>query len=228
MDQATRTVLKTALATTLFVAVAGSAGAMAGSPWTLVGSGDLAFLFSGSSQFAYDRSGAKAAETALLGPVPTLRIAPMVRNFKTSVLSAHPNWTPGQQNIIGLDAAVIVEKNAASGYSKCPNLAAALDSTAPGKAQVDTLLGLVLGGKGGAGTTSACSDPERLAAADALAGCFGGISFIDHFYRRDDRSGVTTTMKEKFRIQHFLQWRCPRLACGCGQQPGQRRRRSDP
>jgi hypothetical protein len=214
MDPTTRTVLKTALATTLFVAVTGSVGAMAGSPWTLVGSGDLAPLFSGSSQVAYDRSGAKAAETALLGTVPTQRIAPMVRNFKTSVLSAHPNWTPGQQNIIGLDAAVIVEKSAASGYSKCPNLAAALDSTAPGKAQVDTLLGLVLGGKGGAGTSSACRHPDRLAAVDALAGCFGGISFIDHVYRRDDRSGATSTMRERFRVQYFCNGGAPGLLAG--------------
>jgi hypothetical protein len=82
---------------------------------------------------------------------------------------------------------------------------------APGHAQIDTLIGLVLGGKGGLGDTASCSHPDRLAALDTLAGCFGGVSFIDHFYRRDDRSGTADTMKEKFRVSRFCNGRAPGL-----------------
>jgi hypothetical protein len=200
---------------------------MAAAPYAFVGSDTLTEVVRDSitqcestgglctpGSLTYTNTGSGAAETALLASPPTQRIAPMSRNFKQSVLTAHPNWNPQQQNIIGLDAAVIVEKNAASGFSKCPNLAAALDSAAPGKAQVDTLIGLVLAGKGGTGDTAACSHPDRLAAVDALAGCFGGISFIDHFYRRDDRSGTTDTMKERFRVQRFCNGRGPGLISG--------------
>jgi hypothetical protein len=162
----------------------------------------------------YTNTGSGAAETALQASPTTQRIAPMSRNFKGSVLTAHPGWAPQLQNIIGLDAAVVVEKSAASGYSKCADLAAALDGTLPGHAQIDTLIGLVLGGKGGLGDTASCSHPDRLAALDTLAGCFGGVSFIDHFYRRDDRSGTADTMKEKFRVSRFCNGRAPGLVAG--------------
>ena len=88
-----------------------------------------------------------------------------------------------------------------------PNLNVPLSTTEPGKTEVDTIIGLVLGGKGGLGTKEACSAPERLAAVDELAACFGGISYIDHFFRRDDRSGTTDTMKERFKIQRFCNGR---------------------
>jgi hypothetical protein len=227
MKKTTRTFFKTSLATSLAVVATGSAGVMAAAPYTFIGSDTMTEVTRDSitqcqsagglctpNSLTYLNTGSGAGESALLAAVPTQRIAPMSRNFKASVLTAHPNWTPGLQNIIGLDAAVIVEKNAASGFSKCPNLTAALDSAAPGKAQVDTLIGLVLGGKDGAGDHVACSHPDRLAAVDALAACFGGISFIDHFYRRDDRSGTTDTMKERFRIQRFCNGRAPGLLSG--------------
>jgi hypothetical protein len=200
---------------------------MAAAPYAFVGSDTLTEVTRDSiaqcesagglctaGSLTYTNTGSGAAETALLASPPTQRIAPMSRNFKASVLTAHNNWNPQQQNIIGLDAAVIVQKSAASGYSKCPNLAAALDTAAPGKAQVDTLIGLVLSGKGGVGDTAACSHPDRLAAVDTLAACFGGVSFIDHFYRRDDRSGTADTMKERFRLQRFCSGRAPGLVAG--------------
>jgi hypothetical protein len=231
MKKTARTIFKTSLATSLAVVATGSAAVMAAGPFTVVGSDTLTEVVRDSitqcptvnpipgqactaGALIYNNTGSGAAETALQASVPTQRIAPMSRNFKASVLTAHPNWTPQQQNIIGLDAAVIVEKNAASGFSKCPNLAAALDSSLPGHAAVNTLIGLVLGGKDGVGSTDACADPARLAAVDTLAGCFGGISFIDHFYRRDDRSGTADTMKEKFRVQRFCNGRAPGLVAG--------------
>jgi len=227
MKKTTRTVFRTSLATSLAVVATGSAGVMAAAPYAFVGSDTLTEVtrdaiaqcesaggLCTAGSLTYTNTGSGAAETALLASPPTQRIAPMSRNFKASVLTAHNGWTPQQQNIIGLDAAVVVEKNAASGYSKCPNLAAALDPAVPGKAQVDTLIGLVLSGKGGTGDTVACSHPDRLAAVDTLAGCFGGISFIDHFYRRDDRSGTTDTVKERFRVQRFCNGRAGGLVSG--------------
>jgi hypothetical protein len=226
MKKTTRTIFKTSLATSLAVVATGSAAVMAAAPFTFVGSDTLTEVVRDSiaqcpssgtctaGALIYNNTGSGAAETALLASVPSQRIAPMSRNFKGSVLTAHPNWTPQQQNIIGLDAAVVVEKNAASGFSKCPNLAAALDPSLPGHAQTNTLLGLVLGGLNGNGDTASCSDPARLAAVDTLAACFGGISFIDHFYRRDDRSGTADTMKEKFRVSRFCNGRGPGLVAG--------------
>jgi hypothetical protein len=223
MKKTTRTIFKTTLATSLAVVATGSTAAMAVGPFTFVGSDTLTEVVRDSiaqcpatgtctaGALVYNNTGSGAAETALLAAVPSQRIAPMSRNFKASVLTANPNWTPQQQNIIGLDATVVTEKNAAGGYTRCPNLAAALDPALPGHAQVNTLIGLVLGGKDGLGDTKSCSDPARLTAVDTLAGCFGGISFIDHFYRRDDRSGTADTMKEKFRIQRFCNGRGPGL-----------------
>jgi hypothetical protein len=229
MRKTTRTILKASLATSLGVVATESAAAMAAPPYHFTGSDTLAGVMRDSitqsetlpppvglctlGSLVYDNTGSDAAEDALLAS--TQRIAPMSRNFwATTLAPPHTNWAPQGWNIIGVDGVVIVEKNAASGYSKCANLSAPLDPSAPGKAQVDTLIGLVLGGKGGAGTFTACSHPDRLAAVDALAGCFGGISFIDHLYRPDDRSGTADVMKEKFRIQRFCNGRSPGLIAG--------------
>lgn len=218
MKTKTRTIIKTSLATSLAVVATGSAGAMAAAPYTFVGSDTLTEVVRDSitqaglsSSLVYNNTGSGAAENALQASPPTQRIAPMSRNFKSGVLSAHPNWAPQLQNIIGLDAAVIVELAAGAGYSACPNLNAALDPSAPGKAVVDSMIGLILGGKGGVGDTAACSHPDRLAAIDALAGCFNNVPYITHFYRRDDRSGTADTMKERFRIQRFCNGRAPGL-----------------
>jgi hypothetical protein len=223
--------LKTSLATSLAIVATGSAGVTAAT-YSFVGSDTLTEVVQDSltrsvadgtlaaGVLSYTNTGSGAAETAVTATPPTQRIAPMSRNFKSSVLTARPGLTPTLRNIIGLDAAVLVEKSAASGgYSKCSNLTIPLLANTTGKvnppyAQVDTVMGLILGGKGGLGTTEACSAPERLAAIDALAGCFGGITTIDHFYRRDDRSGTSDTMKEKYQIQRFCSGRAPGLVAG--------------
>lgn len=219
MKTKTRTIIKTSLATSLAVVATGSAGIAAA--YTFVGSDTLTEIVRDSitaagmtSVLTYNNTGSGAAETALLASPTTQRIAPMSRNFKSSVLQAHPNWAPQLQNIIGLDAAVVVELAAGAGYSACPNLTAALDPAAPGKAVVDSMIGLILGGKGGVGDTAACSHPDRLAAIDTLAGCFNGVPYLTHFYRRDDRSGTSDTMKERFRIQRFCSGRAPGLLAG--------------
>jgi hypothetical protein len=232
MKTTNRIFIKTSLATSLAVVATGSAGVMAAASYNFVGSDTLTEVvrdaISNASAdgtlapdtFDYVNTGSGAAEKALSASPPTQRIAPMSRNFKASVLSAHPGWTPGLKNIIGLDAAVLVQKAAASGgYSKCPDLSIPLETNTTGMvnppyAGVDSLMGLILGGTGGVGDTAACSSPERLAAITTLASCFGGISTISHFYRRDDRSGTADTMKEKYRVQRFCSGRAPGLVNG--------------
>ena len=226
MKTQTSTILKTSLATSLAIVATGSTAVMAAAPYAFVGSDTLTEVIkksiingSFSSSLSYTNTGSGAAETALLAAVPSQRIAPMSRNFKASVISAHPTWAPQLANIVGLDAAVISQKSVASGYSSCANLLAQSDLIKtksaslpnPPYAVVDTLIGLILGGKGGEGTTAACSHPDRLAAIDTVAACFGGISTIDHFYRRDDRSGTADTMKEKFRVKRYCSGRAPGL-----------------
>lgn len=46
-------------------------------------------------------------------------IAPMSRNFRPAVVTQFPSWAPTVQNVLGLDAAVIVEKSVAN---RCKNL----------------------------------------------------------------------------------------------------------
>jgi hypothetical protein len=231
MKKHARTVLKTTLATSLAVVATGSAGVMAAGPYTFVGSDTLTevvrdSITQSSSALIYNNTGSGAAEKALLAAIPTQRIAPMSRNFTQdlvgnaystpAVVGSHPGWAPKLKNIIGLDAAVMVEKAVASNYSACPDVAAALDPDTvnfPHHAEVNTMLGLILGGKDGLGDTASCSHPDRLAALDSLAGCFSGIvtGYIEHFYRRDDRSGTADTMKEKLRIKRFCSGRAPGL-----------------
>lgn len=226
MKKTTRTIFKTSLATSLAVVATGSAGVMAaGAPYTFVGSDTITEVVKDSingcvhdgictaGQLTYSNTGSGAAENALLATIPTQRIAPMSRNFKSGVLTAHSGWAPAQKNIIGLDAAVIVERTTGgTGYRRAANIAAALDPDQvnfPHHAAVDTLLGLLLGGKGGLGDTASCSAPERLAAYDQLLTMTPGTTQITHFYRRDDRSGTADTMKEKLRIQRFCNGRSP-------------------
>jgi hypothetical protein len=214
---------------------------MAAAPYTFVGSDTLTQVINKSiidggfsSSLVYSNTGSGAAENALLATIPTQRIAPMSRNFKASVLTAHPGWVPSLQNIIGLDGAIVIEKsNGGGGYSPCSSVTATLMAPAavaaagltnapysvvPGStANVeDTVIGLILGGEGGLGTTAACSSKSRLDAIDWLAGTgFNGtISTIDHFYRRDDRSGTADSMKEKYRVQRFCSGRAPGLVSG--------------
>src|SRR5262249_3309328 len=63
-------------------------------------------------------------------------------------------------------------------------------------------LKLILGGVDGSGSVAACSHSSRLEALQALSDCMNVLQ-IDHFYRRDDNSGTTDTMKEKLGIGNF-------------------------
>jgi len=213
MKKVGSTVLRTSLATFLLVTVGGNAKVVA-QPWVIKGSSSLGGVMRDSianaglsSVLTYSETTAADVEGALAQTYPPRqRIAPMTRNFQSGWIQAHPNWAPQQQNIIGIDPIVIVEKKNASGYSRCPSIPMAMDPYSPGLAKPGNLLQLVLGGYDGQGDKVACSHPDRLAALDALAGCFGGISFIEHFYVPDSSWG-TSEIKTKLRINGFCNGR---------------------
>lgn len=212
-----KTVAKTSLATSLAVMTAGASGTGL-AIWSFRGSDTLtevvrdAIQQSGqSANLAYQNTGSSAGESNALSGGQV--IVPMSRNWKSSVIAstAHPTWAPELRNVVGLDAGVIVQAlNGPTGYASCKDLTEiALDADRK-KAQNGNLLQLLLGGVDGAGTEEACKDQRRLDAIDYLQSvCFSGVSQIEHFWRRDDRSGTADTMKERLRIQRFCNGRAP-------------------
>ena len=216
----TRTVVKTSLATSLAVVAAGASGAGLAS-YTFSGSDTLTEVVRDSihnagldATFVYNNAGSGQGETDALANKES--IIPMSRNWKASVIagSVHPSWAPQLRNVIGLDAGVMVEQlSGAGGYGPCRNLLAPLDTDGI-HAVANSVLGLVLGGLDGAGTTEACRDQRRLDAIDQLAACFRNVDYIEHFYRRDDRSGTADTFKERLRVQRFCNGRAPGVIPG--------------
>src|SRR5262244_48429 len=111
--------------TALTFVVSVSLGMTAGAVVTLRGSDTLfdpitrAIMLSGA-QITYTGGGSGTGETALLNH--TQGIAPMSRNLTAAIIGpggSHPTWAPHPENVLGLDAAVIVQKNVAG---KCPNI----------------------------------------------------------------------------------------------------------
>src|SRR5215813_3733139 len=182
-------------------AATASAG-VATAAFTLRGSDTLfdpitrAIMLSGV-QITYAGGGSGTGETALLNH--TQGIAPMSRNLKNEIIGpggTHPTWAPTPANILGLDAAVIIQKNVAT---KCPNIQEF--RSLPGNPATHWLQ-LLLGGIDGSGSAAACSHSARLDALQAIADCMNVLQ-IDHFYRRDDNSGTSDTMKEKLGVCNF-------------------------
>lgn len=165
----------------------------------------------------YKGGGSGTAETAMQNTGATgdkQCIGPMSRNFKSAVTAAHPTWAPTERNVLGLDAAVFVEANTATharniALPTSGNAAAANTSPAgfvlfqPGSGYTQ-LMEIILAGTDGSGSVAACSDPRRINAIADLAAMQGTPSgTINHFYRRDDNSGTTDTIKEKLQIKRF-------------------------
>src|SRR5215831_3202916 len=148
-------------------------------------------------QITYTGGGSGTGETALLNH--TQGIAPMSRNLKNEIIGpggSHTAWAPTPANVLGLDAAVIIQKNVAT---KCPNIQEF--RSLPGNPATHWLQ-LLLGGIDGSGSAAACSHSARLDALQAMADCMNVLQ-IDHFYRRDDNSGTSDTMKEKLGVCNF-------------------------
>lgn len=147
----------------------------------------------GGGTLTYVGGGSGTAESAMTAG--TQYIGPMSRNFKQAVLDQHATWAPDACNVLGLDGVVIVGNTS----SAQPNI-------------TDTsLLQKALGGVGGTGTVKDCAAPARIQAIKTLMTTFG-VTALDHFYRRDDSSGTTDTMKEKLGIARF----CNGAATGTG------------
>jgi hypothetical protein len=185
----------TVLPTTLAVAVTG-VGFGAWAAFNNAGSdtlGDVApdVIVASAADLTYKAFGSGEAEKRLVAG--TQYAGFMSRNFKSTVLTDHGTWAPTPNNVLGLDAAVIVEPSTSD---RAKNLALAQDPNNPGKALPNSDLALVLGGKDAAGTTDACRHPDRLAALDRLTQAMH-VDQIDHFYRRNDASGTTDTIRER-------------------------------
>jgi hypothetical protein len=169
-----------------------------------------------SPTLIYDGTGSGNAENQMkstagtaTGRLGVQSIGPMSRNFRPATATQFPSWAPSVQNIVALDAAVVITKNAAS---RCKNLALPLLATDSTKANQNTvglpiafgttgsgydqLLEVILSGPDGSGSVAACSDPRRVQAIADFAAC-NGLPSLSHFYRRDDNSGTTDTFKDK-------------------------------
>jgi len=120
----------------------------------------------------------------------------MSRNFKQTIIDAHSTWRAKKANVLGLDAASVVAPGPAAGRIKVTNISLPQDSANAGHALPDSVLSLILAGKGAEGTAVACRHPDRLAAIDSLSNDAGGVT-INHFYRRNDASGTSDTIRER-------------------------------
>jgi hypothetical protein len=169
-----------------------------------------------SPTLIYDGTGSGNAENEMkstsgtaAGRLGVQSIGPMSRNFRPATVTQFPSWQPGLQNVVALDAAVILTFNSTT---KCKNLSLPLLSTDGTKAAQNTstlpitfgqtgsgydqVLEVILSGIDGSGSVAACSDPRRVQAIADFTAC-QNVGIINHFYRRDDNSGTTDTFKDK-------------------------------
>jgi hypothetical protein len=171
-----------------------------------------------SPTLIYDGTGSGNAENEMkstagtaAGRLGVQSIGPMSRNFRPATATMFPTWAPTVQNVIALDAAVIVTKNSAG---RCKNITLPLLATDSTKANQNTaslaagiafgttgsgydqILEVILSGIDGSGSVAACSSPARVQAIADFAAC-NGLGTLNHLYRRDDNSGTTDTFKDK-------------------------------
>ena len=173
-------------------------------------------MISGSTaNLVYRAMGSGQAENEMNAVPPTQSIGFMSRNFKQAILDAHTahndhfgtdGWQPDTNNVLGLDAAVVVI-NSYAGHMT--NVSMPLDPNSPGKAALNSDFALVMSGLDGAGTTAACRSQQRLDALSRLTIAMHGSGQISHIYRRNDASGTTDTMRERVRITRFCNGQAP-------------------
>ncbi len=148
---------------------------------------------------------------------PFQRIAPMSRNLTSSAIATCETGTTTSRpstggvgaancraepkNVLGLDAAVAVEGRGT--FTTCGNLPLGTDPVDPTIAADNNWLQLILGGKGGTGLWTDCASPDRVNAIQQLLNCNVGLGQFSHWYRRDDSSGTSDTMREKLKIARF-------------------------
>lgn len=165
----------------------------------------------------YLGTGSGSGENAMANhsATPYQRIAPMSRNLNSAsqtkcetdtarTLSGAVgagNCRAEPKNVLGLDAAVIVEGRGS--FTSCPNIQPNTDPLDPTLAADNNILQLILGGTGGTGDWVACSSPARVQAIQTLRACNVGLGAFSRFYRRDNSSGTSDSVREKLKVQRF-------------------------
>jgi ABC-type phosphate transport system substrate-binding protein len=125
----------------------------------------------------------------------------MSRNLKSSVIAAHPSGVPTVRNVVGLDGVVFAVTNT---RGHIINIVFPWTPFPPGTASPNNDWRILLAGINGTGGAADCADPARLDAMYRIAYLQGSSSGeIEHFYRPDDNSGTTETIKEKLGISGF-------------------------
>jgi PBP superfamily domain len=172
------------------------------------------------NQLKYVGGGSGTAETANGNGIQA--IAPMSRQYGSAVLTAHPAWAPSLQNVIGVDAVVIVSRQQPSiaktvaipsvfdpGQNTMKavanNTALAFDATLT-NAGYSALIQTILSGPDGSGSFKACSDPRRAQAVYDFAQA-NGVGTIDTFFRRDDNSGTSNVFQDRMNVGRFCNGR---------------------
>jgi hypothetical protein len=148
------------------------------------------------------------------------------RDLGTNIAAqGHASWAPTCQNVVGLDAAAFITRATGNGnglndvgFPTQNNTFAAPAQFPQAKVNVNLPLAfndgsafgnaaatvnysntwsIIMSGVDGSGSLQACSDPRRVRALLDLATALGITGTIDHFYRRDDNSGTTDSIKDR-------------------------------
>jgi hypothetical protein len=247
----------------------GQVFAQAAPPWHLKGSDTLFDIVTqsilnaqaagvpGANNLVYDGTGSgngenqmkvTKCETGQTGPCLGVQsIAPMSRNFRPATIdaaavggAAHASWYPGVQNVVGLDAAVLVTKGSGTGAGcKNLNIATFVDSAATGTPPVtrgnvnQSSLPTVFGDSGAFNQLSGWTENYSNLLMIVLGGVDGkgtlescsdarrvqalqdlaaclGVDHIEHLYRRDDNSGTTDTWKDRIIVTNSATGSDPR------------------
>jgi len=198
------------IALTVLVVSSGTAWAQ----YTVSGSDALtqviqAAITASGANLTYLNVGSGQAEkniAKLSGYTDLQSIAPISRNFLASVLTAVPSLSPKDQNVIALDAGIIVVGNS-PGHMQDIALPLA-DPSTPAVAAPNSSLAILLGGypAGGPGTkssatTAECADPHRIAALSLFSNYQG--SLISHLLRRDDKSSTQDIFRQALQFDRW-------------------------
>jgi hypothetical protein len=141
-------------------------------------------------------------------------LAPMSRNFTPSFLTgAAAAYNPTPDNVLCLDAGVNAVGNINGHIQNLPCSATSGNNACDATCDINVNpLEIALGGypascrgsgtwaKSGA-TTAECADPQRVAAIAKLTALQGAR--IDHFFRRDDKSGTQDTFRERLQFDRW-------------------------
>ena len=141
-------------------------------------------------------------------------LAPMSRNFTQSILTgAAAAYNPTPDNVLCLDAAVNAVGNINGHIQNLPCSATSGNNVCDPTCDINVnSLAIALGGypascrgsgtwSNSGATTPECADPQRVAAIAKLTALQGAR--IDHFYRRDDKSGTQDTFRERLQFNRW-------------------------